>query len=198
MEINKTFEISGGAAEANGLFLNMLFSGDVRMSVREGTVFTSEPSLSINPNYASYDCIQAIASANISGCTTQSIAKFDCAMKNVADAMTKTFRDAVSQSPDPSYGSPKTTGIAKTKMTYISVHWQWIALPVLVWLLGLTTLAGAIWKSQRAGIPTWKNDPMPLLFLYKDSQANHIACNLEAENNLNVRLYKIGDQIGLK
>ncbi|KAJ5512192.1 hypothetical protein N7463_001744 [Penicillium fimorum] len=86
-------------------------------------------------------------------------------MANVAGAMSNTIRDTPS-----SFNLASTTGQAMTSMTHVSIHWQWIILPVLVWLLGFVTLSGAIWKTGKATIPTWKNDTIPLLSLYKNDQ----------------------------
>jgi hypothetical protein len=74
-------------------------------------------------------------------------------------------------------------------MTYVAVHWQWIALPILVWLLGIITLVGTILKSRRAVVPTWKNNVMPLLFIYEGGQDEQPSVDGKLENDQRVRLY---------
>jgi hypothetical protein len=115
--------------------------------------------------YASHDLMQLIALSNITNCTTRTTEKLHCAMDNVALAMTKAIRDSNSSS-SPNFTT--TTGQAMIATTHVTIHWQWITLPVLVWLLGLITLLGTMWKTRRAGIPTWKNETMPILSVYRD------------------------------
>lgn len=104
-------------------------------------------------------------------------------MDNVAEAMSKAIRDNVSPS------NVTTAGQAMSARTHISIHWQWIILPVLVWLLGLVTLVGTIWKTRTAGIPTWKNETMPLLSLYRDGQ-NEKTQSGQVMKNERVMLYQ--------
>lgn len=61
-------------------------------------------------------------------------------------------------------------GLAMSNMTYAAVHWQWITLPVLVWLLGVITMVATVLKSRSAVVPTWENNVMPLLFIYEGGQ----------------------------
>lgn len=74
--------------------------------------------------------------------------KMHCAMDNVAEAMSKAIWDNASPS------NVTTAGQAMSARTHIFIHWQWIILPVLVWLLCLVTLLGTIWKTRTARIPT--------------------------------------------
>jgi hypothetical protein len=72
------------------------------------------------------------------------------------------------------------------------VRWEWIVLPGLVWVLGVGTLAGTIWKTRRAQVPKWKNDPIPLMFLYQDgSEKRGVSLDkVHRANNLSMRLYE--------
>lgn len=116
--------------------------------------------------YASGDLMQLMAISNITLCPSQSADKLKCAMENVAKAMSKAIRD---QSSSPS-NLTTSSGEAMTSSTHISIHWQWIVLPAVVWLLGLVTLLGTMWKTRRAMVPTWKNETMPIIALCRNSQ----------------------------
>jgi hypothetical protein len=94
-------------------------------------------------------------------------------MQNVARAISKTFRDSEFEVPlDLSDTSSSALGKVEVNVTFVAVRWQWIALPVFVWLLGAIALAGAFWKSRTRRAPRWKNNPLPLLFLYQDDSGN--------------------------
>ena len=91
----------------------------------------------------------------------------ECAMRNTATAMTKTFRDStyVAQS-----GSTDATGVSlRTTLvvrTYVHVAWYWLSIPVLVWILAVAVWFGAAIATWRHKVPMWRNNPLPLLFLY--------------------------------
>lgn len=55
-------------------------------------------------------------------------------------------------------------------VTFSKVHWQWLSLPVLVWVLGFVSWAGTMVISRRAGLETWNNDPLPFLYLYREDR----------------------------
>ncbi|KAJ5366852.1 hypothetical protein N7541_000793 [Penicillium brevicompactum] len=116
--------------------------------------------------YASGDLMQLMAISNITLCPSQSADKLKCAMENVAKAMSKAIRD---QSSSPT-NLTTVSGEAMTSSTHISIHWQWIILPAVVWLLGLVTLLGTMWKTRRTMVPTWKNETMPIIALCRNSQ----------------------------
>ena len=111
-------------------------------------------------------------------------------MDNVADAMSKAIRDNTSPS------NVTTAGQAMSARTHISIHWQWIILPVVVWLLGLVTLLGTIWKTRTASIPTWKNEAMPLLSVYRDGQDEKLQSG-QVMKSERVTLYQNGGKMVL-
>ncbi|CAG8900297.1 unnamed protein product [Penicillium egyptiacum] len=159
VERNKDFVIRSGSLVAIQYFFQNFFAGSTRMDLFG---FTFVPD-SNKYKYATADLMQFITLSNMTGCAGGTTKKMHCAMNNVADAMSKSIRDTASS---PNFAIA--TGQAMTNKTHISIHWQWIILPVLVWLLGLLTLIGTIWKTRKAMIPTWKNETMPLLSLYRD------------------------------
>jgi hypothetical protein len=162
VEPNKQFTLTKRSLLSIRAFFNGFFPGKANLTPFGFTFVTTKTSL-----YASHDLMQLIALSNITNCTTRTAEKLHCAMNNVALAMTKAIRDSDSEMA-PNFTT--TTGQAMIATTHVSIHWKWIALPALVWLLGLITLLGTMWKTRRAGIPTWKNETMPILSLYRDDQ----------------------------
>lgn len=120
--------------------------------------------------YATVDAIQAISHAEIIDCPYNTVRKLECAMDNMAQAMTKTFRDNSDTTLTSSSNGTQVTGHALSNMTYVAVHWQWISLPIVVWLLGLATLIGTTWKTRRYRAPVWKNEVSPLFGLHGDEK----------------------------
>jgi hypothetical protein len=158
VEENKEFVIAKRSLKAIRLFFQSFFSGEAQLNP-QGFMPDSNSSI-----YANQDLIQLLTLANITDCSGGMAKKMHCAMDNVAAAMTKAIRDT----PSRANLSTIATGHAMTSMTHVSIHWQWIVLPILVWLLGLVTLLGTIWKTRKAMVPTWKNETMPLISLYRN------------------------------
>ncbi|RDH34787.1 hypothetical protein BDQ94DRAFT_177632 [Aspergillus welwitschiae] len=117
--------------------------------------------------------------------------RLSCAMDNVAAAMSKTFRD-VAYVVNPA-SAAMTTGRAKVSEVYIVVYWAYLALPVLVWTLGAILVFGTLWKTRRARVPAWRNDTLPLLFLYRDQSEGMESLQgsetVQASGHEMVRLY---------
>jgi hypothetical protein len=185
MKHNQSFGLSAPTMKSMDGFFKSIFTGNAKLS---------PPNVEFNSyggSYAGTDIIQAILYAKITGCTATTADKLRCVMENVAAAASKTFRDSVATG-NGAGGNGTISGQAKSSATYIAVHWQWITLPAVVWLLGLMTLVGTIWKSRRDSVPKWKNDLMPLLFLYKNRQVGDVL-----DSSLNLRLYKCDDKMVL-
>ncbi|OJZ83718.1 hypothetical protein ASPFODRAFT_35189 [Aspergillus luchuensis CBS 106.47] len=157
----QSFILSGDARKSIFYFLTAIFSGQATRSATELFFDPLDASW-----YAASDTLQALAVANISGCSEILSERLSCAMDNVAAAMSKTFRDAAYVA-DPA-SAAMTTGSAKVSEVYIVVYWAYLALPVLVWTLGAILVLGTLWKTRRARVPVWKNDTLPLLFLYRN------------------------------
>lgn len=194
MKPNTSFMASGPALSAIADFLGDLFAGHAQVQWRFGLKFHAKK----GALYAGTDLVQAIAFSNITGCTVNTAEKLQCAMDNAAKAITKTFRDTKPSGPAAiKHREYRATGQAMTNTVHIAVHWQWIVVPALVWLLGIVTLIGTIWKSRQADVPTWKTDLIPLLFLYKDAQETGVPSHGEPEDSHIVRLYEIDDRVVL-
>ncbi|KAB8228681.1 DUF3176 domain-containing protein [Aspergillus alliaceus] len=161
---NTTFGFSAQAGLSLQTFFQDLFTGYSFMR----SIYSASFIPNSNTLYAGADFIQAMALGNITDCNATTADKLRCAMDNVAAAMSKSFRDSrfIAANSDPGTAQ-MAGGRAISSVTYVEVRWPWIVLPVLVWVLGAATLVGAMWKSRRAGVPKWKNDPIPLLSLYQ-------------------------------
>lgn len=198
MQHKQTFFLSMISVAGIDPFFQDFFAGYTKLETRSGIRFVAES----DNWYAGSDFIQAMAIGDITGCTSRTAEKLDCAIDNVAAAMSKTFRDSQFTPTDPeAHEARMARGRAMTNTTYISVHWKWIVLPALVWLLGAVTLIGAIWKTQRANVPKWKNDPIPLLLL-SDHGVRNIRGGYDKEGiqqveNETAKLYKDGDRMVL-
>lgn len=104
---------------------------------------------------------------------------FSCIMEGFARALTKVIRESgVINKPDGI--DPSSTYLAKGEAfipdTFVRVQWEWIILPLLVWVLGLVTWAVIAFQSWRLRLPRWRDDTLPLMFLYrpmKDERGKH-------------------------
>ncbi|RLL95917.1 hypothetical protein CFD26_104613 [Aspergillus turcosus] len=162
----QNFSLDVPTIGAIGYFFNNIFNGAFTADL-----FGYGYSAPFAFDYAGPDVIEALATGNISGCSLEAVDKFNCSMHNVAAAISKTFRDSayISAGSDPGKAQIAVGRVSRS-LTYVAVQWQWIVLPVLVWLLGVVTLVGTVWKTQRAGAPKWRNDPVPLVFLYREGE----------------------------
>lgn len=189
MEGNQSFRISARSLWAIQEFSRDLLDGYVAVDPWGPQYGAKEYA-----QYAAVDAVQALSRSEIIGCTHQTTEKLRCAMENIALALSKTFRDTVLplSSLNSTQGNSTATGQALSNMTYVSVRWQWAILPALVWLSGLITLLGTMLKNRKVNVPKWKNDIMPLLYLYGDGQHE----KLEGDQSpVRVRLDKRGDKI---
>jgi len=105
-------------------------------------------------------------------CGSPNADTFACAMHGIAAALTKTVRNAgiiangtgVRDKGDEFL----VRGRAETTATFVRVQWYWIALPCAVWLLGLVAWVVVAFQTNRMGLPTWRGESLPLLFLFRE------------------------------
>lgn len=190
VEDGQAFGVDSIAAESMSTFISALFTAQMKTNLR-GYFFNSQKQIS----YAGSDVMQTIALYDFPGCDFQSAEKLRCAMDNVAEAISKSFRDAAFS--NKGQGNSSVIGKAMTSMTYIEIRWQWIVLPLLVWLLGLTTLVGTIWKTNKSKSPTWKNNLLPLLFIYENDQHEKVEDFESLSDQQRVRLRDTDDGMRL-
>lgn len=141
--------------------------------------------------------MQAIGFADMAGCAKDLATRFTCMMGNVAEAVSKAYRDSISNSTAAAMAGENgnatqgmAVGTVRANATYVSVRWKWLALPVFVWVVAAATLAGTLWKMRR--VPKWKNDVVPLLFLYRDGdgQDGVPVGGVDGVDDVEVRLYE--------
>ncbi|GIJ90257.1 hypothetical protein Asppvi_009210 [Aspergillus pseudoviridinutans] len=183
----QNFSLDVIARVAIDYFLKSTFNGALN---QDAFAYYYAPS---ERDYAGSDVIEALATGNVSGCSLDAVDKFNCSMDNVAAAISKSFRDSayISANFDPVMAQ-MAAGHVMRSITFVAVQWQWIVLPVLVWLLGVVTLVGTVWKTRRARAPKWRNDTLPLVFLYREEKNEGVSdrdINQRA-GSLKVRMYE--------
>ncbi|PWY89612.1 hypothetical protein BO94DRAFT_555936 [Aspergillus sclerotioniger CBS 115572] len=196
---NQKFELDIRQTEQSiELFLKAIFSGSYLVGLIHSTFYPA------SRDYAGADILRALWGGGIVGCGDELAGRLNCSMQNVAEAISKTFRDSayIKAKSNPDHAE-MARGDSLVSVTYISVHWEWIALPALVWVLGTLVVIGTWWKTRRTKAPKWNNDPLPLLFLYHDrinqgpgggSQVEDEASKL---GKLRVKLYKSEQRVVL-
>ncbi|KAK4149658.1 hypothetical protein C8A00DRAFT_18683 [Chaetomidium leptoderma] len=120
-----------------------------------------------------------------SACGSPNADTFACAMGGIAAALTKTVRNAGVIANGTDIGDEfLVRGQAETAATFVRVQWYWIALPCAVWMLGLIAWAVVAIQTRRMHLPTWRDDPLPLLFLYRGGDDDHRGSETEARTQL--------------
>lgn len=105
-----------------------------------------------------------------STCGSPNVDTFACAMGGIAAALTKTLRNAGVVANGTGVGDQfLVRGLAETAATFVRVQWGWIALPCIVWVLGLTAWAAVVLQTRGLRLPTWRDNPLPLVFLYREA-----------------------------
>ena len=77
-------------------------------------------------------------------------------MQDISDSMTETFRTSVN--------STTYSGIGLNSVTYISITWAWLSLPIALVVLTFMMLIIVIVRNNARGIPAWKSSGLALLF----------------------------------
>ncbi|KAI9926902.1 hypothetical protein MW887_004001 [Aspergillus wentii] len=155
----QNFTLAPKSQATISLFLESLFSGKAYSTMMNLVFqpFTTSYGLS-----ATADVMEAFMYGNITGCADPGNDRFGCVMRNVADAMSKSFRDQAYIN-----NEEMAVGYTQVNANIIHIHWQWLTLPLLVWLLGAVTWVGTEWKTRRGKLQKWSDNPLPLLFLYR-------------------------------
>jgi hypothetical protein len=148
-------------------FLEPLFSGEVYSSMMNLVFRASGEQL--GTSYATADVMEALLLGNITGCAGVQRSRFSCAMHNVADALSKSFRDQAYINSGAEMAD-MALGYTQVVATIVHVRWQWLTLPALVWVLGAATWLGTEWKTRRGKLHKWSDNLLPLLFLYREAR----------------------------
>ncbi|KAM7211321.1 Protein of unknown function (DUF3176) domain containing protein [Rhypophila decipiens] len=103
-----------------------------------------------------------------SDCGSPNDDTFACVVDALAQALTKTLRNSGMREHRKSAVSEEDAvkGTVYTTATFVRAQWYWIGLPVAVWLLGMFTSVVIVLRSRAMKLPTWKDDLLPLVFLY--------------------------------
>ena len=197
---NQTFILEREAEIAISTFLMNILSGKFSHTPLHQAYGATSDTM----GYAASDILQALGREDIVGCSTESAIRLRCAMENIAAAISKTFRDTMYiQAASKLENANMTPGHVLTSVTYVSVHWQWVVLPALVWILGAVALVGTFWKTRRTRVPKWRNDPLPLLFLYRhetgDAQRYELLAQTDSGelNTLRGRLHDVDGNLNI-
>lgn len=162
-QTNQVFGYNVLSSRVVTLFVQQILTGHLGMT-------GSNPeyrSTASNLIYAGRDILVALGEGEVVGCGGYLPSRLNCTMENIAQAVSKSFRDS-RYKVNAEDESSRAVGRARVSVTHVGVRWAWIVLPVLVLLLGILVLAGTLWKARRRCIPKWRNDPLPLLFLHND------------------------------
>lgn len=99
-------------------------------------------------------------------------ADFRCTMTTLTRAISNAMNNFATANVDSAdrmdfsmvYG---TTFVPKT---WVRVQWFWLIIPVLLWAMAIVILVVTIYKTGQAGIRTWRDNPLPMLFLDIDER----------------------------
>ena len=158
------------ATYATQLLFEQLFHGSVAQFSDNLGFFTgigneAQRAMSSASAGAAQDVLEAIVYRNLVGCEPDRD-PVECAMENTAKALTKSFRDAAYVQ----HGYEKanmTIGNTLVDETRVTIQWPWLIVPVLVWLLSVGLWSTTVWRTWKRDIPMWRNNPLPLLLLYR-------------------------------
>ena len=174
--LTSTSELFGfGANSWNAIimFFENIFAGNITVGVPDiFEILASIDGRTTLGAYAAMDTLEALFYSNFSSSCDKGD-QLTCAMDNVAAAMSKTIRDtafSIGAKDDVNHtiNTNITTGYTMTTASFVAVRWEWLILPLLVWLLVTVSWMGAALRSRN--IPALKNDLMPLLFVYRPSK----------------------------
>lgn len=166
MGINQTNQVFGYnvlSSRVVTMFVQQILTGNLGMTDNDPEYQSTASDLI----YAGRDMLVALGQGDVVGCGGYLPSRLNCTMENIAQAISKSFRDSRYRA-NAEDESSRAVGRAPVSVTHVGVRWAWIVLPALVLLLGILVLAGTLWKARRRCIPKWKNDPLPLLFLHND------------------------------
>lgn len=185
--LGEVFGLGHESWDSMGMFLEELFSGHVSAGSDD---FQFVPTGTYQ--YAGADTLEALFYNDFSSsCDIDD--QLTCAMENMAVAISKTIRDTAF------WGGAQydlintvntniTTGHTITTASFVVVRWEWLILPLLVWILATVSWIGTAWKSGR-NVPGWKNDILPLLFLYRSgTTAQSIGDDLNSIHQEQIRV----------
>ncbi|OIW24869.1 hypothetical protein CONLIGDRAFT_583766 [Coniochaeta ligniaria NRRL 30616] len=145
-----------------------------------GWVETNDGNAGVRPSGGELQQFIYYANFSAATCGSPNDDTFACAMQAVAASLTKTLRDA-GVNANGTRSADLVAGQALASTTLVHVQWYWLALPLAVWLLGLATWLGTAAQSAHQRLPKWRDNILPLLFLYRHGEQT--ACSEELHGN---------------
>jgi hypothetical protein len=124
---------------------------------------------------------------------------FACAFKAITKSLTKSIRDS-DMLVNGTSAKNMVVGDTFASAVIIKVDYRWMALPITVWLLSIAVVVGAWWKTRSIGLPLWREDLVPLVFLMRENTETAQYWNtsmeeVEKSKRLRVQLQKYQDQL---
>jgi hypothetical protein len=172
---NSIFTIPATSVKLLGTVINRIFQGYVSTDINSTSFQYDRDGIDETDESNSADYIQSIfinsahSNANSGLCPWPGMSHWvagsngdvSCTVKNVAKGMSNGFRSAAWLGRE----FPPVHGSATHATSWVHVSWFWLFVPVLLWLLSLTILIGTALKTRRAGVRTWRTNPLPMVFL---------------------------------
>ena len=66
-----------------------------------------------------------------------------------------------------------TVGQALVPAVFVKIHWPWLSLSIVVWILAASTWIATLCLTRDAKLRKWRNEILPLLFLYRGQERFH-------------------------
>jgi hypothetical protein len=163
MQEGQIYGIGYEAWSAITVFLEELFGGYI---IAASDSFSFQRSTQ-RGTYATTEALEAIFYQKLNETNCQVNDLLTCALGRVAAAMSKTIMDTVFTSDVDSQPGGfavvnTTAGHTKIVVSFVSVRWEWLVLPVAVWALGALFCISSAWSTHEAQIQTWMNSILPL------------------------------------
>jgi hypothetical protein len=130
----------------------------------------------------SSDTVQAMFYANFTkdNCDTPDD-KFTCVFNALGRGMTKAVRDvsmSANRGTASGDGDAASEDIAAGEVlitkSFIRIEWAWFSLPIIVWVFSCITMVGSMWRTRKAKVPRWQDNPLPLLYLCREIDAKRL------------------------
>jgi hypothetical protein len=172
---NSTFTLSATSMSLLGTAINRIFQGYVSTDTNSTSFQYDRDGIGNTDDSNSADYIQSIFFNSVHSNPSSGLCPWpghshwaagangdvSCTVKNVAKGISNGIRSAAWSGRELLF----IPGSAQYATSWVRVSWFWLFVPVLLWLLSLTILVGTALKTRRAGVRTWRTNPLPMVFL---------------------------------
>lgn len=144
------------------LFVAALLSGNVRIA-SHSVAFNGPTS----PYYATSDVLQTLFYGNFTGCPNPD-GRLECIMGNIADALSKSIRDApvLASGFDRAQEAGAVNGKTFVPVTFVHIQWAWISLPLCIWFMSTLVWLLSRMRRRSTNAPSWRSSMLPMAFLF--------------------------------